>query len=107
MASAFASLINGGTYYEPHIVTKITDASGNTISTIEPKALKQTVSESTSDQIRDYLYSVVSEGTGKTAKGGRLFHRRQDGYGTEASERQWKVSGLFYGLCPLTMIRSF
>lgn len=68
MASAFASLINGGTYYEPHIVTKITDASGNTISTIEPKALKQTVSESTSDQIRDYLYSVVSEGTGKTAK---------------------------------------
>lgn len=68
MVSAFSSLINGGTYYEPHVVTKITDASGNTISTIEPKALKQTVSESTSDQLRDYLYSVVSEGTGKTAK---------------------------------------
>jgi stage V sporulation protein D (sporulation-specific penicillin-binding protein) len=68
MISAFCSLINGGTYYQPHVVTKITDASGNTISTIEPKAVKQTVSQSTSDQIRDYLYSVVSEGTGGTAK---------------------------------------
>lgn len=68
MVSAFSSLINGGTYYQPHLVTKITDASGNTISTIEPKAVKQTVSESTSDQIRDYLYDVVSKGTAGTAK---------------------------------------
>lgn len=68
MASAFSSLINGGTYYQPHVVTRVTDASGNTISTVEPKAVKQTVSQSTSDQIRDYLYSVVSEGTGGTAK---------------------------------------
>ena len=30
MASAFGSLVNGGTYYQPHLVTKITDASGNT-----------------------------------------------------------------------------
>ena len=68
MASAFSSLINGGTYYQPHVVTKITDASGNTVSTIEPKAVKQTVSESTSDKIRDYLYDVVSKGTAGTAK---------------------------------------
>lgn len=68
MASAFCSLVNGGTYYQPHLVTKITDASGNTVSTIEPKAVKQTVSESTSDQIRDYLYDVVSKGTAGTAK---------------------------------------
>lgn len=68
MTSAFCSLINGGTYYQPHIVTKITDASGNTVSKIEPKAVKQTVSESTSNQIRDYLYDVVSEGTAGTAK---------------------------------------
>ncbi len=68
MASGFSSLINGGTYYQPHIVTKITDASGNTVSTIEPKAVKQTVSESTSRQIKDYLYDVVTSGTGGTAK---------------------------------------
>ena len=68
MVSAFSSLVNGGTYYQPHLVTKITDASGNTVSTIEPKAVKQTVSESTSDQICDYLYDVVSKGTAGTAK---------------------------------------
>lgn len=68
MVSAFCSLVNGGTYYQPHLVTKITDASGNTVSTIEPKAVKQTVSESTSDKIRDYLYDVVSKGTAGTAK---------------------------------------
>lgn len=68
MASAFCSLVNGGTYYQPHLVTKITDASGNTVLTIEPKAVKQTISESTSDKIRNYLYDVVSKGTAGTAK---------------------------------------
>ena len=68
MLSGFASLINGGTYYQPHLVTKITDSTGNTISTVEPKAVKQTISQSTSDKIRDYLQSVVKEGTGNTAK---------------------------------------
>ena len=68
MVSGFASLINGGTYYQPHLVTKITDSTGNTISTVEPKAVKQTISKSTSDKIRDYLQSVVKEGTGNTAK---------------------------------------
>ena len=68
MVSGFASLINGGTYYQPHLVTKITDTTGNTISTVEPKAVKQTISQSTSDKIRDYLQSVVKEGTGNTAK---------------------------------------
>lgn len=68
MAGSFCSLINGGTYYQPHIVTKIQDSSGNTISTVEPKAVKQTVSESTSAQIKDYLFDVVTNGTGGTAK---------------------------------------
>lgn len=68
MASAFCSLINGGMYYQPQLVKRITDASGNTITTNDPKVVKQTVSESTSDILRGYLYNVVSAGTGKTAK---------------------------------------
>lgn len=68
MASAFSSLINGGYYYQPHLVQKIVDDNGNTVQTVEPVVLKQTVSSQTSDTIRDYLYSVVSEGTGKSAK---------------------------------------
>lgn len=68
MASAFSSLINGGYYYQPHLVQKIVDDNGNTVQTVDPVVLKQTVSSQTSDTIRNYLYSVVSEGTGKSAK---------------------------------------
>lgn len=68
MASAFSSLINGGNYYKPHVVTKITDDSGNTVENIEPTLLKKTVSQNTSDTLRNYLYNVVTNGTAKTAK---------------------------------------
>lgn len=68
MVSAFSSLINGGNYYKPHIVTKITDDSGNTVENIEPTLLKKTVSQNTSDTLRNYLYNVVTNGTAKTAK---------------------------------------
>ncbi len=70
MISGFCSLINGGNYYEPHVVDKITNANGATIENIEPRVLKQTVSESTSELIRQYCTSVVTGegGTGKTAR---------------------------------------
>lgn len=68
MASAFSSVINGGYYYEPHMVSKITNSSGDTIKNIEPRVLKQTVSATTSAMMREYLYATVAEGTGKTAR---------------------------------------
>lgn len=68
MVSAFSSLINGGNYYKPHVVTKITDDSGNTVENIEPTLLKKIVSQNTSDTLRNYLYNVVTNGTAKTAK---------------------------------------
>lgn len=68
MVSAFSSIINGGNYYKPHVVTKITDDSGNTVENIEPTLLKKTISQNTSDTLRNYLYNVVTNGTAKTAK---------------------------------------
>ncbi len=68
MASAYCSLINGGSYYQPHMVKKITDENGNTVKTIDPTLLKETVSEETSETILGYLATTVSEGTAKTAK---------------------------------------
>jgi stage V sporulation protein D (sporulation-specific penicillin-binding protein) len=67
MASAFCSVINGGKYYKPHIVTSIIDSDGNTVKNIDPVVMKQTVSEDTSKTIRTYLRSVVTEGTGTPA----------------------------------------
>ena len=68
LISAFASLINGGYYYQPHLVQKIVDDNGNTVQSMDPVVLKQTISNQTSDTIKQYLYSTVSEGTGKSAK---------------------------------------
>ncbi len=73
MITGFCSLINGGHYYEPHMVSKITNSSGATIENIEPRELKTTISESTSEKIREYTRAVVMEEggdrrTGKTAR---------------------------------------
>lgn len=69
LGSAFCSLINGGYYYQPHVVKRITDSDGNTIEEIDKKLVKQTVSAGTSETLKGYLYSTVSEGgTGKYAK---------------------------------------
>ena len=68
MIAAFTSLVNGGYYYEPHMVSKIQTSSGATVKTIEPRVLKQTISESTSETLIDYCNGVVTEGTGHTAR---------------------------------------
>ncbi len=70
MITGFCSLINGGYYYEPHIVSKIISPSGATVQNIEPRLLKQTISETTSAKVREMCNLVVSgaRGTGKTAR---------------------------------------
>ena len=70
MIAAFSSLINGGYYYEPHMVKKIVNSSGATVENIEPRLLKQTISQETSDRIIQMCNQVVvgEHGTGKTAR---------------------------------------
>ena len=70
MITGFCSLINGGNYYEPHVVSKIISPSGATVQNIEPRLLKQTISTSVSEKIKEYCNLVVSgeNGTGKTAR---------------------------------------
>ena len=68
MITAFCSLVNGGYYYEPHMVSQILSADGSVIENIEPRLLKQTISATTSDQIIEYCNEVVISGTGKKAR---------------------------------------
>ena len=67
MAAAFSSIINGGKYYQPHVVTEIKSADGTTVEKIEPRMLKQVISSTTSDTMKTYLANVCSEGTGSVA----------------------------------------
>ena len=67
MAASFCSLINGGNYYEPHVVKQIQDENGNVTENKEPVLVRHTVSKETSDIIKDYMLGVVEEGTGSSA----------------------------------------
>ena len=67
MAASFSSLINGGNYYEPHVVKQIQDDNGNVTENKDPVLVKKTISKETSDIIKDYMMGVVEEGTGASA----------------------------------------
>ncbi|MBS5429778.1 MAG: penicillin-binding protein 2 [Lachnospiraceae bacterium] len=67
LAASFCSLINGGNYYEPHVVKQIQDENGNVTENIDPVLVKKTISEETSEVIKDYMLGVVQEGTGSSA----------------------------------------
>ena len=66
--SAISAAINGGTYYQPHLVKEITDEDGKTVKNINPNVLKQPVSEEVSAKIREYMGLSVTNGTSRSAK---------------------------------------
>ena len=66
--NAMCSVINGGYYYQPHLVKEIQDGSGSTVKNIVPVLLKQTISSDISADIRSYMAASVQEGTSRTSK---------------------------------------
>ena len=67
MAAGFSSLVNGGDYYEPHIVKEIQNENGAIVKKNEPIVVKKTVSDKTSSLIRQYMKATVEEGTAAPA----------------------------------------
>ena len=65
--NGLCSVINGGYYYQPHVVSAIEDANGNTVQKIGTTLLKQTISSSISADIREYMGECVTYGTGTLA----------------------------------------
>lgn len=68
IGTAFCSVINGGNYYEPHMVKQIVDENGGIINNIEPTILRKTISSETSEFMRNALFEVVSNGTARKAQ---------------------------------------
>lgn len=64
MAANFASIINGGYYYQPHLLKEICSESGDTMKRVEPVLVTQTISSDTSDIMREMLRAVVEYGSG-------------------------------------------
>lgn len=101
LVSGFSSIINGGNYYQPHLVKKIVDDKGNTVENIEPALLKQTISKQTSDTVKDYLYSTVSTGTAKSAKVEGYSMGGKTGTAEKYPRRNGKYVVSFIGFAPV------
>ena len=68
VASAFSSIVNGGYYYKPHVVSEIASDSGNTIQVIDKTLMRTTVSKTTSEWMKNALYQTVESGSGQPAQ---------------------------------------
>ncbi len=66
MVTAFSSLVNGGTLYKPHVVSKI--ASGSSENVINKAPVRTTVSLHTSEIIKKMLVAAVENGEVRWAK---------------------------------------
>ena len=66
--AAFSAVINGGKYYQPHVVDRILDEDGNVVKDNSELLLKQVVSSEVSEKLRGYLETAVQEGTGRKAQ---------------------------------------
>ena len=67
LGTAFCSVVNGGYYYQPHVVKQILDADGNVVRSYDKILVRRTISEDTSAKMGQILKEVVEEGTGKKA----------------------------------------
>ena len=68
MVSAFCSIVNGGYYYKPHVVSEIASDNGNTVQVFDKTLMRTTVSKTTSEWMKNALYETVEDGTGKAAQ---------------------------------------
>lgn len=68
LCAGFCSLINGGNYYQPHVMKQLINDDGDVITNYEPTVLRRTISEETSGILKEYMYQTVEAGTGKRVR---------------------------------------
>ncbi|MFE3741638.1 peptidoglycan D,D-transpeptidase FtsI family protein [Streptomyces sp. NPDC059134] len=68
MAMVSAALANDGLMAAPHMVSKVVDASGDTLQSYPDGDTTRIVSSATAEQLRSAMVSVVEDGTGTNAR---------------------------------------
>ena len=66
--TAFSAVVNGGYYYQPHVVRQVLNADGSVEKTVDALVLKQPISSRVSSLLRRYLETAVKEGTGRKSQ---------------------------------------
>ncbi|MFE4328410.1 peptidoglycan D,D-transpeptidase FtsI family protein [Streptomyces sp. NPDC056831] len=97
IAMVSATLANGGELAAPHMVSEVTDSKGNTLEDFADGDTKRVVSQSTAEQLRSAMVTVVEEGTGTNARiggaevGGKT-GTAQNGVGNSNTPYAWFTS---------------
>ncbi|MFE7397873.1 peptidoglycan D,D-transpeptidase FtsI family protein [Streptomyces sp. NPDC057557] len=97
IAMVSATLANGGELAAPHMVSEVTDSKGNTLEDFADGDTKRVVSQTTAEQLRSAMVTVVEEGTGTNARiagaevGGKT-GTAQNGVGNSKTPYAWFTS---------------
>ncbi len=67
LAAAFSASINGGYYYQPHVVKRVVNENGGIVETNDKTLVKQVITNETSNIIKEGLRMCVEAGTGSKA----------------------------------------
>lgn len=100
LGAAFSSMVNGGMYYEPHVVKEIRSKDGIVIDKVEPREVCSTVSKETSEFLRDAFYLTVKEGTATAAKIDGYFIGGKTGTAQKLPRSEGKYLVSFIGCVP-------
>lgn len=65
MITSVCAIANDGVLMQPRIVKSIQNTDTGTVTTIEPKEVRQVISSETAEQVRSMMESVVVEGGGR------------------------------------------
>lgn len=68
MAMVTSALANGGELAAPHMVSQVTDGDGTVLEETADGDTERVVKESTAEQLRSAMVTVVEEGTGTNAR---------------------------------------
>lgn len=67
MAMIASAVANDGKMMQPQLVNEVEDAKGQSILTKEPSVLRESISPEVAETLKEYMVSVVEDGTGKRA----------------------------------------
>ena len=103
LITAISAAMNGGYLMRPYVVKQILADDGTVVANVEPKVVRQVISEETSRQVREIIETVVSSptGTGKNASvaGYRVGGKTGTSEKVGQASNEYMVS--FVGIAPM------
>ena len=102
IAAAYASIINGGTYYQPHVVREIRRSDKTIVSNYNDMGVRQSISEGTASFIRNSLYMTVESGTATPAKVEGYLIGGKTGTAQKRPREEKRFVVSFAGFAPVT-----